>query len=666
MANITGTGGDDDNLVGTEFNDRIDALAGNDRITGRGGRDMIFGRAGDDTAVFNVATDGVDETDLGSGSDAVEVSGASQVRLTFTSAEVGNGSAVDSDTLTNQDGGLAVRLRAENAAGSLIGLNSRFDDEGITFIAAAGTTFDVRDLVSGVQRGDQFRVATLGTAGSDTLGALLASSSYYFNAGRGNDTVTGSRVDDFLVGGAGNDTLSGDTGDDRFIGGAGNDTVNGGLGDDTANFNVATDGVDQTDLGSGSDVVNVSGAAQVRLTFTSAEVGNGNALDSDSLANQDGGLAVRLRAENAAGNLIGLNSRFDDEGVTYVAAAGTTFDVRDLVSGVQRGDQFEVVTLGTAGSDALSAVQADRSYYINAGRGNDTLLGGDVNDFLVGGAGNDRLDGGDGDDGFIGGAGNDVVTGGEGNDRATFNVATDGVDQTDLGDGEDVVNVTATGQVRLTFTSAEVGNGNALDAGTLANQDGGLAVRLRAEDGSDGLAGLASRFDDEGVTFVASAGAAFDVRDLVSGVQRGDTFEVVTLGTSDDDVLTAIQADRPYYFNAGQGNDDVTGGNAADFLVGGAGNDTLSGGSGNDKFIGGGGDDDVDGGADTDRAILNVASSDAMFVFGPNNSVTITSTEGVDTYRNVEEFQFSDGVFEFDQLPMQPFAAGLGGGELLA
>ena len=120
---------------------------------------------------------------------------------------------------------------------------------------------------------------------------------------------------------------------------------------------------------------------------------------------------------------------------------------------------------------------------------------------------------------------------------AHLDVTRDAATSEDLGKGDDVVLVKgAAGQVRLTFTSAEVGNGNAVDANTMANQDGGLAVRLQAEDGADGLTGPVSRFDDEGITFVAaSPGLTFDVRDLVAGTQRGDQFDVVTLGTDRDD-----------------------------------------------------------------------------------------------------------------------------------
>ncbi|GEP05629.1 calcium-binding protein [Methylobacterium oxalidis] len=454
-----------------------------------------------------------------------------------------------------------------------------------------------------------------------------------------------------IDGTTGDDVLSGTPQDDTITGFAGNDTITGLGGNDTAVFNVSTDGADRTDLGDGSDIVNVSAAAagQIRLSFTSAQVGNANVNDTNNMLNQDGGLAVRLQAEGAADALVGPISRFDDEGITFVSAtAGLTFDVRDLVAGTQRGDRFEVVTLGTSGNDVLSAIQAARSYYINAGMGDDTLTGGNANDFLVGGAGNDTLTGGLGNDSFIGGGGNDIVTGGDGNDTAIFNVSTDGSDTTNLGAGDDIVNVSAAaaGQVRLTFTSAEVGNGNANDGGALANQDGGLAVRLQAEDASGALTGAVSRFDDEGVTFVAAAGTTFDVRDLVSGVQRGDAFEVVTLGTQGADTLTALQASRSYYFNAGQGNDTVTGGTANDFLVGGGGNDSLSGGAGNDSFIGGAGNDTVSGGSGTDRAIFSFALSAASIGVTADGAITITGAEGTDTFRGIEQFQFSDRTVE--------------------
>ena len=359
-----------------------------------------------------------------------------------------------------------------------------------------------------------------------------------------------------------------------------------GRHDDIARLNVTKDAATSQDLGKGDDTVLVKGSAeQVRLTFTSAEVGNGNPLDSNTMANQDGGLAVRLQAENGADGLTGPVSRFDDEGITFKSASpGLTFDVRDLVAGTQRGDQFDAVTLGTAKDDRYDESGSREAYYINAGMGNDSLTGGNGHDFLVGGAGDDWLKGGRGDDSLLGGAGNDT---------AVFKPARDGADTIDLGAGDDVVLVQhgRGEQIRLTFTSAEVGNGNANDSNTLLNQDGGLAVRFQMEDGADGLKGPISRFDDEGITFKATHGSTFDVRDLVAGTQRGDQFEAVQLGTMANDVIDHSGDRDAYYVNAGMGDDAVTGGSGRDFLVGGAGNDTLTGGAGQDSLLGGGGAD---------------------------------------------------------------------------
>lgn len=430
-----------DLLNGNQGADSLFGGHGNDQIHGGFGDDIIFAGNGNDRIDFNVTTDGSDKVDLGGGSDVVNVDAdtAGQVRLTFTSSEVGNNDGFDSDTMMNQDGGLAVRLRAENGSGGLTGPVSRFGDENVTFVAArTGLTFDVRDLVSGTERGDFFEVVTLGSDNDDRLTAVQNGRSYYINAGMGDDVVTGGSQADFLVGGAGNDTLSGRAGDDSFIGGGGNDRIFGGDGMDTAIFNVSKDGSDRVDLGAGMDVVRVSAdvPGQVRLTFTSSEVGDGSGLDSDAMANQDGGLAVRLQAEGGSDSLVGPVSRFGDEGITYVSTTeGLTFDVRDLVSGAARGDQFEVVRLGTRGNDLLNSVETGRPYYINGGMGNDTINGGARADFLVGGAGNDTLSGFRGNDAFIGGGGNDSLAGGVGQDQFIFAAPLDAATNVDTING---------------------------------------------------------------------------------------------------------------------------------------------------------------------------------------------------------------------------------------
>lgn len=505
-----------------------------------------------------------------------------QVRVTFTSAEVGNGNTHDSGLLANQDGGLAVRLQAEDINGNVFGLTKRAGDEGSTFTAAHGQTLDVRDLVSGVQRGDQFAVVRLGTQAGDRQDFTRSNLHTYANGGMGDDSLLAGAGNDFLVGGLGADLLSGGLHDDTLLGGAGNDLIYGGKGHDLALINLATDGGDVIDLGAGRDRVNVSGTAgtQVRLTLTAAEIGNGLGNDGMALAHQDGGLAVRMQAEDALGALTGAVTRLDDEGMRFAATSpGMTFDLRDLVSGAVIGNGFDVVQLGTLTKDKIEETSGNA--YINGGAGDDNLRAGSGNDLMIGGLGHDFL---------LGGAGDDRIFGGLGNDRINLALPVDGADLIDLGEGQDAAYLTGARQIRLTFTSAEVGNGQAQESGLLANQDGGLAVRLQAEDAFGGLTGAVTRIDDEGMRFIATK-TSFEVRDLVSGLSRGDKFQAVVLGTSASETLAEDGSKRPTYVNGGMGDDLIRGGARSDFLVGGAGDDTLAGAAGIDTLLGGAGAD---------------------------------------------------------------------------
>ena len=431
-----------------------------DRDNARGAERDARNNGGDDFVRFDISRGAPVNRNLGAGDDVVEVRGNDalrQVRVTFTSAEVGNGNPNDAGTLANQDGGLAVRVQAEDGQGNLTGAISRFDDEGIEFTSRGDVKFDVRDLTNGAQRGDFFDVVRLGTIAGDVIDESGESESYYINAGMGDDVVTGGNNRDFLVGGGGNDTLTGNAGDDSFIGGGGVDRIFGGEGNDTQLFNVATDGADQTDLGAGNDAVRVTapGGGQVRLTFTSGEVGNGNANDSNTLANQDGGLAVRFQTEGPNDTLTGPVARFDDEGINFVAdfATGQTFEVRDLPTGVSRGN-FQVVRLGTGGADTIDDTGRAITYYTNAGAGDDTVFGGTLSDFLVGGAGNDRLNGREGDDRFIGGGGADVFefSGTTGNDTILdFASGTDKIDLRAFGINASNVTQSTAGGVTTVF-----------------------------------------------------------------------------------------------------------------------------------------------------------------------------------------------------------------------
>ena len=413
--------------------------------------------------------------------------------------------------------------------------------------------------------------------------------------------------------------ITGTNGNDVLSGTPQDDTISGLDGNDFYSFNVAASGADRVNLGDGLDrVVVVSDTpGQIRISFDAQRVGDGSpfvpSILNDRPAMFSGtyvpGLPVSVQAEGPNDTAAGPISRFDDEGITFVSETpGVTFDIREnfrsspngeFVEIRRVGDQFAGVVLGTQQNDTISANQSSFPYYLSGGNGDDVITGG---------------------------FGNDVIIGGSGNDTVIFDLSAAGADIVDLGDGIDTVQITAApaNQIRLTFTSAEVGDSRAVDSNSRPNQDGGLAVRLQAESGSDGLTGPVSRFDDEGTIFTAPAGTTFDVRDLVTGVQRGDQFSVVMLGSSGGDILTAAQADLSYYLNGGSGFDTLTGGRANDVLVSGSGADRL------------------DGGGGFDQAIFSVALRTVSYSVAADGSAVLTRPDGTATIRGVEEFVFSD------------------------
>ena len=118
-------------------------------------------------------------------------------------------------------------------------------------------------------------------------------------------------------------------------------------------------------------------------------------------------------------------------------------------------------------------------------------------------------------------------------------------------------------------------------------------------------------------------------------------------GTSGDDTFSGTSKDE--YFNMLAGNDTVFAGGGADILVAGSGNDKLYGGSGNDELKGDSGDDWLDGGSDVDTAVYSGKSSDYTISFdalsGQFSLNGSSKGEGLDTMLNVEQLQFSDGLY---------------------
>lgn len=109
------------------------------------------------------------------------------------------------------------------------------------------------------------RIVGIGRNGNDSI-KLASSISLEADlaGGNGNDTLTGSAGDDFLIGGEGNDTLSGSTGNNILVGGNGDDkltvsTGNSDLFGEAGNDSLTgSSGPDRMFGGDGNDTLNGS------------------------------------------------------------------------------------------------------------------------------------------------------------------------------------------------------------------------------------------------------------------------------------------------------------------------------------------------------------------------------------------------------------------------
>ena len=195
---------------------------------------------------------------------------------------------------------------------------------------------------------------------------------------------------------------------------------------------------------------------------------------------------------------------------------------------------------------------------------------------------------GDGDDRLIGGGGDDELVGGAGTDTAVYG-----------GGGSDYL-VTR------------------LDDGRLSIRD----MRPGGPDGTDTVSQVeAFEFSDGVRTLLIPA--------VVEGVSDGK--QGYLAGRAQSDELHALDADSDgTQLRGNAGNDLLTGGRFADFLIGNAGDDVLVGGEGGDQFRFFG--DEIEGSSDTDRVYdLDFAEGDRL-VFGSFAEGTFARMPGVNAF----------------------------------
>lgn len=543
------------------------------------------------------------------------------VRITFTSANAGNGNAFDADGVT-----LAVLVQAEDGDDTLLGPISRFDDEGVRFSTGGAGNFDVRDS-SGTQRGT-FAEAAIGTMADETINAFGAGA--YINAGMGNDTVNGSTENDFLVGGGGNDELNGGDGSDNMLGGAGNDTLNGGAGVD----GIEVDGIAGSfDGGEGSDkyLFTVAELAdEEEITDSGVTSGDIDSIEIDGAGTIDDDVFVgKVGLEQivvGTGAVLTLGENAEATGIGQVVAFDTaSVDASDYVGSIVVRGEGDIAT-GAGNDVAIINFNVDNTFATYAG----DIVTNDGNDLIVAGyelAATASVDGGDGNDTLqLGGSfGNEFD-----DDADPLTPAVPIVPVTsytlvaDLNGIETVQILAAEGAQAVAGDDDVIGNAvdytitldDADIDGTLVIDGTALRGDVVTDFGADGeIGGTGADADIEtGETLTVNASA---VTDGVVDIRGGAGDDLLT-GGADDDILTGNAGDDT--LDGGDGDDTLTGGAGDDTLTGGAGDDVLTGDAGEDTITDGAGEDTITAGAgadaitltaDAERDTINVGTSDS-------------------------------------------------------
>ena len=475
---IAGYAGND-TLYGDAGDDVLVGGAGSDILSGGAGNDLVYGGDGinelgnSDTASFAETTQGVtasveaffsaaagkwiNAAGTESGYDVLNdisnlIGGSGDDTLTGDITDntlTGNGGADvivgddGNDTLFGGDG--IDDLSAGAGNDTLVGNEYLFTQDADTLDAGAGDDRIYGEWTDVISGGDGFDILYAVNSYDWSL-ALAALSVEMFFADFGNDTIdaTGLTMGAEVFASGGNDTLTGSGLDDRLWAGVGDDVVEGSEGNDML---FGDDGADQLSGGDGNDVIYADDQDTV--------IHGGDGFDVAYIATGSGAVIdMALSSLDYLSDLAGGNDDFDASGLVTAA---------EIYAG--------------GGNDTVSGGSAND--FLWGMNGDDRMTGGLGNDVLVGGAGIDIIDAGAGDDRvYLGsGSGSDgsvdtlVLAAGWGHDRVyDFTHGVDKIDMSALGTSFAALTVTSlSGAAIVTLGADELMINGA--AGTLDAND---------------------------------------------------------------------------------------------------------------------------------------------------------------------------------------------------
>ena len=468
----------------------------------------------------------------------------------------------------------------------------------------------------------------------------------------GNDTLIGNEFANILDGANGNDIL---------VGGAGNDTLRGGNGSDTISYIIDTAGI------------------KVSLRQATGTDGWGNTDIYDSIENILGSSFDDTIEGNSGNNILNGGAGID------------TITFENAIAGVNVN--LAITTVQNTGNDGQDII----TNFENLIGTNfaDTLLG-DTNTNIINGlSGNDVIDGNTGNDTLYGGEGNDrfIIKIGDGNDviNGYLDAQIDNDDEFNR-DTLDYSQITTNGyfaDVDLSITSAYVKLGTHLtntteQTDTISNieniigSSGDDILKGNAESntissglgsdtisgglGNDKLIGNAGNdvFVDTSFAGDAVDGAedndTIDYRNITSKItliieDNGATTDVKVGNTTADHTIENIEN----IYGSNIGNDEITGNNLANSILGFGGDDTIDGGTGADYLDGGVGTNTISFKSFNNSITVNLSTEtssdgdtirDFTNIIGTNLSAQSDTLIGND---NLDQ-QFDEYIQRFSQL----------------
>jgi len=382
--NATGTGANNDAMIGGSSDDALDGGSGNDFLYGGDGNDTLTGGAGDDML-------------LGGLGDDILQGGAGYDTYVW---HPGDGN----DTITDQreaDGKVRGIIKIVNGQGVNVVVGGAYVQQGasevwqqmlpngsvgLTITHAGQWTLTMVDG-SALTLGD-FQDGDFGISLEDDTDPVVSSADVLEEI---HADAQGNPVR-FLYGGGAGDSIEGDGRSEVIYGNEGADLITGGGGSDAMLG------------GDGNDRIFADQKQDISVAYLAGETGIGT---------------------GASGDLL--------QGDGIVDTADMTFENfgKELPMSTMEGDA-DVIYAG-AGADMVFAQGGDD--FVDAGTGNDKVWGDAGNDIILGQAGddilvgdnsidilpaeymgNDYIDGGDGNDQIWGGGGADILLGGAGDD----------------------------------------------------------------------------------------------------------------------------------------------------------------------------------------------------------------------------------------------------------